>query len=147
MKRFWNLLHTENQLTGFILRLTLATVIFPHGAQMAFGWFDGFGFSATMIYLTQTENLPWLVSLPVILMQVLFPVMLLIGLATRLVAIGLIGLFIGMVLTSHLDYGFFMNWLGTQKGEGFEYHLLAIGMSVTLLITGGGRYSLDRRLT
>ncbi len=140
-------MQTENQLTGFILRLTLAIVIFPHGAQMAFGWFGGFGFSAAMNYLTQTENLPWLVSLLVILMQVLFPVMLVIGLATRLVAIGLIGLFIGMVLTSHLDFGFFMNWLGTQKGEGFEYHLLAIGMGVSLFILGGGRYSIDRRLS
>ncbi len=140
-------MQTENQLPGFILRLTLAIVIFPHGAQMAFGWFGGFGFSATMIYLTQTENLPWLVSLLVILMQVLFPLMLLIGLAIRLVVIGLIGLFIGMILTSHLDFGLFMNWLGTQKGEGFEYHLLAIGMSVSLLITGGGLYSIDRRLT
>jgi len=37
-----------------------------------------------------------------------------------------------------------MNWLGEQHGEGFEYHLLVMGMALALMITGGGRLSMDR---
>jgi putative oxidoreductase len=42
--------------------------------------------------------------------------------------------------------GFFMNWAGTQRGEGFEYHLLALGLAIALLIKGGGAFSVDRAL-
>jgi putative oxidoreductase len=37
-----------------------------------------------------------------------------------------------------------MNWSGSQKGEGFEYHLLAIAIAAVLIGTGGGRFSADR---
>jgi hypothetical protein len=50
------------------------------------------------------------------------------------------------VATVHWQHGFFMNWFGNQKGEGFEYHLLAIGIAVALVITGGGRWALDSQL-
>jgi putative oxidoreductase len=46
----------------------------------------------------------------------------------------------------HHNFGFFMNWTGTQKGEGFEYHLLAIAISVLLMIRGAGPASIDRLL-
>ncbi|WP_347218512.1 hypothetical protein [Chryseobacterium sp.] len=54
------------------------------------------------------------------------------------------GLLTGIMLTSHWGNGFFMNWLGTQKGEGCQFDILAIGIVVTLLIEGGGRLSIDR---
>jgi putative oxidoreductase len=47
----------------------------------------------------------------------------------------------------HAKVGFFMNWAGSQKGEGFEYHILALGLSLALLIKGGGAFSIDRALT
>jgi len=39
-----------------------------------------------------------------------------------------------------------MNWTGKQAGEGFEFHLLAIGIAIALLIRGGGAFSIDRAL-
>jgi len=39
-----------------------------------------------------------------------------------------------------------MNWFATQQGEGFEYHLLIIGIAAALLVAGGGRWSVDRGL-
>jgi len=36
-----------------------------------------------------------------------------------------------------------MNWFGAQSGEGFEFHLLALALSVPLLLSGGGQYALD----
>jgi len=47
-------------------------------------------------------------------------------------------------LMVHVQNGFFMNWFGNQSGEGFEYHLLVVGMSLALVISGGGKWSLDR---
>jgi putative oxidoreductase len=129
--------------SGLILRATLSLVLFPHGAQLFLGWFGGFGFSASMNYFTETESLPWLVGLSVILLQFFGALLILSGLLTRAVAAGLTGLFIGMIATSHWEYGFFMNWMGTQKGEGFEFHVLAIGLSLALMIFGPGKYSLD----
>jgi putative oxidoreductase len=45
---------------------------------------------------------------------------------------------------NHLKNGFFMNWFGTQSGEGFEFHILAVGIALALVIGGGGAFSLDR---
>jgi putative oxidoreductase len=39
-----------------------------------------------------------------------------------------------------------MNWNANQKGEGFEYHLLALGIVITLMIIGAGAWSVDRVL-
>jgi len=44
----------------------------------------------------------------------------------------------------HLPDGFFMNWTGTQQGEGFEYHLLAIAIGLAVFIKGSGAMSVDR---
>ncbi len=46
----------------------------------------------------------------------------------------------------HAANGFFMNWFGQQKGEGYEYHLLAITLAVVVLIKGSGALSVDRML-
>jgi putative oxidoreductase len=128
------------------LRVALGSVLFAHGAQGLLGWFGGFGFSSTMQYLTDVEGLPWLIGLGVISLQFFGSLLLLVGLGTRLMAIATFFLFVGMIVTSHLDYGFFMNWSGTQKGEGFEYHVLVLGMCVALAVLGGGALSADRQL-
>jgi putative oxidoreductase len=47
----------------------------------------------------------------------------------------------------HRQFGFFMNWFGAQKGEGYEYHVLAISIAVSLTIEGAGALSIDRLLT
>jgi putative oxidoreductase len=130
-----------------VLRLTLATVLFPHGAQKAFGWFGGHGFDATMGFLTGSVGLPSFLAFFVIALEAFGPLLLLAGAMTRHVALAVIGLMIGAIATVHYPYGFFMNWSGGQAGEGFEYHLLVIGIALALVVSGGGAFSLDRRLT
>lgn len=139
----WTKSQVTNPISSFILRLTVAVVIWPHGAQMLLGYFGGSGYAATMQYFTQSMGIPWLLSLMVILIQFLGSLLLLAGFFTRLNALMITILTIGMIFTSHLDYGFFMNWYGNQKGEGFEYHLLLLGICVSLVWQGGGRYSVD----
>jgi len=117
--------------------------MFPHGAQKLFGWFGGFGFTNTMTYFTQTAGLPWIIAFLIIMGESLGSLGLILGFFTRLSALGLICIMVGAIITVHIPNGFFMNWFGKQAGEGFEYHLLVIGMSIPLLISGGGKYSVD----
>lgn len=141
---FEQLWSTNNDWTGLILRLTVGLILFPHGAQKLLGWFGGYGFSGTMNYLTQSAKLPWAVGLAVIVVEFFGSLMLIGGAASRFWGLAVIALMVGAVLTSHRQNGFFMNWGGNQKGEGFEYHLLMIGLSLLLLLNGGGKYSIDR---
>jgi putative oxidoreductase len=134
---------TEPQLSPLILRIVFAIVLWPHGAQKLLGFFGGYGFTPTMQHLTTEAGLPSLIAFLVIFLEFFGSLFILFGLFTRLVAIAQIILFLGMIVTAHLQFGFFMNWFGAQKGEGFEYHLLAIGLLISLIVTGAGKLSLD----
>lgn len=129
-----------------IARLTLAVVLWPHGAQKLLGWFGGYGWTGTMGFLTQTVGLPAPLAAGVILLEFFGPLLLLAGLLTRPVALGIVGLMAGAIATVHAPNGFFMNWFGQQQGEGFEFHLLVIGLAAVLALRGGGSLSLDRKL-
>jgi len=126
-----------------ILRIVLGIVLFPHGAQKLLGWFGGYGYSGTMGFLTGTAGLPWIIAFLVIMIEFFGALALILGFATRVVAVGVISLFTGIIFTSHLQNGFFMNWSGQLQGEGYEFHLLAIGMAVALLINGAGKWGVD----
>jgi putative oxidoreductase len=141
------ILVTEDRLAPAIMRLTLAVVMFPHGAQKMLGWFGGDGFSAAMTGFTEGQGLPWLVAFLVIIAEFLGSIGLALGVATRACAAGIAAVMVGAVLTVHLQYGFFMNWGGQKAGEGFEFHLLAIGLAIALMVAGGGKASLDRAIT
>lgn len=144
---FARVLESAPQLSGPILRAGLALVLFPHGAQKLLGWWGGYGWSGTMGYLTGTIGLPAPLAALVILIESVGPLFLLLGLLTRPVALGIIAIMIGAIVNVHAANGFFMNWFGAQKGEGFEYHLLVIAMALVLLVSGGGAFSADRKLT
>lgn len=137
---------TGTGLAPVVLRATLALVMFPHGAQKALGWFGGYGWSGTMGFLTDQVGLPSPFAAGLILLELLGPMLLFVGLGTRAVALGFVGIMLGAIATVHAQHGFFMNWSGSQPGEGFEYHLLAIGMALALVFAGGGRWSVDRRI-
>lgn len=124
-------------------RVLLGAVMFPHGAQKLLGWFGGYGFDGTMTFLTDTVHLPAPLALLVILAESIGALLLIAGLGTRVAALGISAVMLGAVFTTHESVGFFMNWYGNQPGEGYEYHLLALALSVPLVIAGGGRYALD----
>ena len=134
---------TNESSAATILRIVLGIVLFPHGAQKLLGWFGGYGYSGTMGFLTGTAGLPWIIAFLVIMIEFFGALALILGFATRVVAVGVISLFTGIIFTSHLQNGFFMNWSGQLQGEGYEFHLLAIGMAVALLINGAGKWGVD----
>jgi putative oxidoreductase len=136
-----------NNWPALIARLSLAIVVFPHGAQKLFGWFGGYGFDGTMGFLTSQVKLPYIIALLVILIESIAALFIFFGFATRIAALGILANFLGIVIKVHAANGFFMNWGGTQKGEGLEYFLLLFGLTIILLITGGGKASVDAALT
>ena len=138
------LFQIDDSWTGLVLRLTLGLVMFPHGAQKLLGWYGGFGFTGTMGIFTETMHLPWIVALLVIVGEFFGSLGLIAGLATRFTAASFMVIMLGAITTLHLHNGFFMNWLGKQQGEGYEYHLLVIGIGLALLVTGAGMWSVDK---
>lgn len=140
------LLATEHNWPLFLVRLTLAVVIFPHGAQKLLGWFGGYGFSGTMGFFTEGLGIPFIFGLLAIIAEFFGALALATGFLGRIASFGIAMVMIVAVATSHLANGFFMNWGGNQAGEGFEYHLLALGMSLAIMVGGSGALSLDRLL-
>jgi len=137
-----SLVATGDSLAATVLRLSLGLMILPHGLQKTLGWFGGYGFKGSMGYLTESVGAPWIFALLAILAESVGGLMLLAGFGTRAAALGVGGVML-VAATQHWSNGFFMNWFGNQKGEGVEFHLLALGIAVALLILGGGRFSVD----
>ncbi|AKV04718.1 hypothetical protein AKJ09_11381 [Labilithrix luteola] len=144
--RLQRMVATEASLAATVARLTLGIVVFPHAAQKVFGWFGGYGLSGTYNYFTTQVHIPGALAGLVIMVEFLSSVALIVGAFTRVAAVGILCIMCGAIVTVHAQYGFFMNWYGQQRGEGFEYHLLAIGLSLVAFLLGGGRGSVDQSL-
>jgi putative oxidoreductase len=129
-----------------VLRLALGGVIFGHGLQKVFGWFGGYGIQGTMGFFTSL-GMPGALGALVIASDFFGSLLLIAGLATRFAAIAAGAVMIGATLLVHWPNGFFMNWGGAPHGEGYEFHVLAIAMAVSLVLSGGGRASVDAWLS
>jgi putative oxidoreductase len=143
MKALSSLFKTDNDVTLFLLRVLLGIVFFPHGAQKVLGWFGGYGFSASMGFFTGTMHIPALFAFLAIAAEFAGALGLILGLFTRVAALGIAVEMLVAVTMVHSQFGWFMNWLGNQKGEGIEYHVLAIGIAIVLFIRGGGKWAAD----
>ncbi len=138
--------NTVDSHAPLVIRVMLGLVIFPYGAQKLLGWFGGYGFSGTMGFFTETMGIPWLVGFLVILLGSVGALALMVGVATRILAACYVVLGIAIVVTSHVQHVFFMNWFGNQQGEGYEYFLFWIGMALSLVISEAGSFSIDRKI-
>jgi len=134
---------TSDDRAALVLRLVLGGVMLPHGAQKVFGWFGGAGFSATLESFRTHLGIPLIIAVLVVFAELVGAVGLIAGFLGRLAAMCIMAVMIGAILLVHLDNGFFMNWTGAGRGEGFEYHLLAIGLTLPMLAKGSGAYSVD----
>src|ERR1700690_768998 len=141
MKR---LLGTSNDVALTSLRLVLGVVFFAHGAQKLLGWFGGPGFSGSMGMFTGYLHIPAPLAFLAIAAEVFGGLGLILGFLTRIAAFGIAMNMVVAIALVHSSFGFFMNWTGTQKGEGFEYHLLVLAITAFLMIRGAGAFSLDR---
>jgi putative oxidoreductase len=138
-------LRTDNDVAALFMRLALGLVFFPHGAQKVLGWFGGYGAGATIQFFAKM-GMPPVLTILVMAAELGGSVLLIVGFLTRLAAFGVGCVMLGAIVLVHGKVGFFMNWAGSQKGEGFEYHVLALGLAIALLIKGGGALSVDGAL-
>src|SRR5205085_5210822 len=141
------LIATDNDIATTLVRLMVGIIFFAHGAQKMVGWFGGYGFRGTMGFFTGVMHIPALLAFLAIAAEFFGGLGLIFGLFTRVAAFGVFCNMVVAVAMVHRQFGFFMNWAGTQKGEGFEFHLLALGITVFLIIRGSGAASVDRLLS
>lgn len=137
------ILATTNDWTLTLLRLVMGVIFFAHGAQKALGWFGGYGFSGTMNFFTHTAHIPAPFAFLAICAEFLGGIGLIVGVLGRIAAFGIACNMVVAVVMVHGSNGLFMNWTGQQKGEGFEYHLLAIAIAIVLMAKGSGAFSVD----
>jgi putative oxidoreductase len=141
------LIATDNDAAVSVLRLVLGIVFFAHGAQKMLGWFGGYGFTGTMSFFTGMMHIPVVFAFLAIAAEFFGGLGLIFGLFTRVAAFGIFCNMLVAVAMVHHQFGFFMNWTGAQKGEGYEYHLVLLATLVVLMIRGGGAASVDRLLS
>ena len=144
---FQKLRKTNDDYVLTLLRLILGVVFFAHGSQKVLGWFGGFGLSGTYGFFTQQMHIPAPLAALAIAAEFLGGIGLILGLLSRVAAFGIACNMAVAVALVHRHFGFFANWLGTQKGEGFEYHLLALAICLVIMIRGSGAFSVDRSVS
>jgi putative oxidoreductase len=138
------LMKTSDDFAVTLLRLALGVVFFAHGAQKVLGWFGGFGFQASLGFFTQQMHIPAALAILALAAEFLGGIGLLIGFLGRVAAFGITVDMVVAIVLVHRHIGFFANWYGTQKGEGYEYHILAIAICLAIMIKGSGALSIDR---
>ena len=138
---------TRAESAPLVARTVLALVMFPHGAQHALGWFGGPGLTATVAWMSGTLGIPWPLAALAVAVELIAPVALLVGVGGRVAAASLMVLMI-VAASIHIPNGFFMNWFGTLKAgsEGYEYHLIVIGLASVIALMGSGMFSVDYAL-
>lgn len=137
-----SLLATDESVAPMLLRVALGGVVLGHGLQKVFGWFGGYGIAGTMGFF-ESIGMPAVVGALVIVSDFAGSLALMAGLFTRLSAAAAFLVMLGATLLVHQANGFFMNWAGAARGEGYEFHLLAMAMAAALVLAGGGRASVD----
>src|SRR6202045_3176669 len=137
---------TDDSAATTILRLVLGLVFFAHGAQKMLGWFGGYGFSGTMGFFTGSMHIPAPLAFLAIASEFFGGLGLILGFLTRIAAFGIAMNMVITIAMVHRAFGFFMNWTGAQKGEGFEFHLLVLAITAFLMMRGAGTFSVDRTI-
>lgn len=143
------LMNTPADPTATVARIALGAMILPHGMQKLFGAFGGYGFGGTMQFFTDTMGIPWILAFAAIMAEFFGGLALLTGLLGRVAAFAVGSVMLVAALTTHVQHGFFMNWFGAMPAgsEGWEFHLIAIGLAVVAIIRGSGAWSVDRAIT
>jgi putative oxidoreductase len=141
-----NLFSTDPDWTLTASRVILGVVFFAHGAQKMLGWFGGPGLKETLRTMNQFFHLPVPLAFLAVTSEFLGGLGLIVGLLSRVAAIGICITMLSAIVMVHWRNGLFMNWFGDRKGHGIEYHLLAIALAIAIVVRGAGALSLDRLL-
>lgn len=137
--RYWMI-----QLGLLWMRIALGLIFMAHGSQKLFGLWGGYGISATAAFFYDQLGIPLFFAYIAIFTEFFGGLGILTGLFTRVASFG-ISIIMGVAIFKvHLANGFFLNY--THKpgvGDGIEYTIALLGLSIALVLTGAGRFSLD----
>jgi putative oxidoreductase len=140
------LLGTDGNWAVTILRIVLGVVFFAHGAQKALGWFGGTGLRSTVRIFRDNLNIPAPLAVLSVAAEFLGGLGLIVGLLSRVAALGITVVMAVALIAVHGRFGFFMNWYGEKQGHGIEYHILVLALALAVIINGSGPLSLDQAL-
>jgi len=130
------------------LRLGLGGIFLAHGGQKLFGWFGGPGFDGTIQYFQQQLGIPMELTVLAMVAEFFGGAGIVVGLFTRLAALGICSVMLVAMVKVHLPNGFFMNWnCSPGQGHGIEFNLALLAMAITLLCSGAGFASFDKWLS
>lgn len=145
---FKKLVATESVYFTLPVRLALASLFIAHGGQKMFGWFGGPGLSGTTQFFEQLLGIPAALAVLAAVTEFFGALAVLAGLLTRVAAAGLSVLMLVALFMVHWANGFFLNWANVPNvGHGIEMNVAVLGLTLALVISGGGAWSLDRRLS
>lgn len=135
------LMSTDTSLASLVLRVPTGIIFMAHGSQKLFGAFGGYGLEGTGQWMASMGIEPgYLMALLSGSGEFFGGLAILIGLLTRPAAAVLVFTMLIAILTVHIGNGLFMS------NNGFEYALALLTIAASLMITGGGKLSLDRVL-
>ena len=140
------MLGTDGDWVVTIVRIVLGVVFFAHGAQKALGWFGGAGLQSTVRVFREQLRIPAPLALLSVAAEFLGGLGLIVGLLSRIAALGIAVVMIVALVAVHGKFGFFMNWYGEKQGHGIEYHILVLALALAVIIKGAGAFSLDQVL-
>lgn len=136
------LLITDASWGMLILRVPVGLILAAHGAQKLFGWFGGYGLEATGQWMASIGLGPGLLMAFLAGAAEFFGgLALVLGLLTRPAALANAVAMAVATFVVHLENGLFMS------NNGYEYALILLAASLTLMIAGGGKLSIDRAIT
>ena len=130
-----------------LLRLSLGSIFIAHGSQKLLGAFGGQGLTATFKAFEENLGILPAFTMLAIIAELGGGIGVLCGVLTRLSAFGIAADMAVAMFKVHLVNGFFLNsYCLPGKGHGIEYCLALLGMALTLVFSGGGKWSIDRLL-
>ncbi len=134
-------LATDNGTAALALRIPVGIIFVAHGAQKLFGWFGGYGLEGTGQFFGSIGLNPGtLMALLAGAAEFFGGLALVFGVLVRPAAAALSFAMLIAIFAVHVGKGFFVD-----KG-GYEYALALFAASVSLLLSGAGRFSVDRVL-
>ena len=142
MNTFLNkLLVSQASFAPLALRIPIGIIFMAHGAQKLFGWFGGYGLEATGGWMESIGLAPgYLMALLAGGAEFFGGLFILLGLLTRLSSVVLAFTMLVAIFSVHFANGLFMS------NGGYEFGLALFAASVSLVISGAGKASLDNLL-